>query len=234
MPKITAPRVLSAAVCAALTASTGSLAGAAEVAGGNSNLQLRLGMLGRYDSGIRNAGGAEIVQYDCTSQRLFVVNAQAATVDVLSITDPAAPTKVGTLTLGGGVANSVAAFEGLVAVAVENPVKTSPGRVVFFNASTLERLAEFTVGALPDMLTFTADGKSVLVANEGEPNGGYTIDPEGSVSIIDLRWVTNRLDATELQLLGVVRTAGVQRRSGRTASGRGADLRSGSRQRQRR
>lgn len=42
------------------------------------------------------------------------------------------------------------------------------------------------VGALPDMLTFTPDGKRVLVANEGEPNSNYTNDPEGSISIINI------------------------------------------------
>jgi hypothetical protein len=41
------------------------------------------------------------------------------------------------------------------------------------------------VGALPDMVTFSADGKTILVANEGEQNTGGD-NPEGSVSIINI------------------------------------------------
>ena len=73
------------------------------------------------------------------------------------------------------------------------------------------------MGAQPDMLTFTPDGEAVLVANEGEANNHinvppnpYDSDPVGSVSVIDLRLVNNPLDAAELQLLGIVRTAGFE------------------------
>jgi hypothetical protein len=144
--------------------------------------------IGTYASGIYALGGAEIVAHDPRTQRLFVVNAQAATVDVLSIRDPSRPAKVGEInvTRFGAVANSVAVHEGVVAVAVENAEKTDPGMVVFFNRH-LKLLGAVQVGALPDMLTFSPDGRWLLVANEGEPNDEYAVDPVGSVSIIDLR-----------------------------------------------
>ena len=91
--------------------------------------------IGSYASGIFEEGGAEIVAHDPSTQRLFVVNAQAATVDVLSIGNPSRPKKVGQIDITpfGAVANSIAVHDGLIAVAVENAEKTMPGNVVFFN-----------------------------------------------------------------------------------------------------
>src|SRR5688572_110986 len=151
---------------------------------------IELTPIGTYASGIFAQGGAEIVAHDPLTQRLYVVNAQAASVDVLDISDPTAPAKVGSinLLLFGGVANSVAVHDGLVAVAVEAVPKTDRGQVVFFD-SGLTPISAVKVDSLPDMLTFTHNGEFVLVANEAEPSGygaGH-VDPEGTVSIIDLR-----------------------------------------------
>jgi DNA-binding beta-propeller fold protein YncE len=143
--------------------------------------------------GLRKIGGyvdgrltaAEITAYDFVSKRLFVVNGALGDVDVLDLRDPENPRKIATIDEGAPV-NSVAADGGVVAIAVEGATKTAPGKVAFYRATTLALISEATVGALPDMVTFTPSGKYVVVANEGEPSDDYGIDPEGSVSIIDV------------------------------------------------
>jgi len=185
---------------------------------------IRLELLGTYASGIYAAGAAEIAAHDPLSQRLYVINSQAASVDVLDISNPSTPTKVATISLApfGGVANSVAVHEGLVAVAVEaTPERTDPGKVVFFDAA-LVPISAVTVGAVPDMLTFTHKGRYVLVANEGEPksyNQADSVDPEGSISIIDLRDGPGSLTQANVRTAGfttfngsesVLRAAGIR------------------------
>jgi DNA-binding beta-propeller fold protein YncE len=148
---------------------------------------IHLKALGTYHTGIFDEGASEIVAHDPTTQRVYVVNAQAARVDVLDIRVPQSPKLITSVdvTAYGAVANSVAVRNGVVAVAVENDVKTDPGNVVFLDGN-LQFLSAVQVGALPDMLTFSPDGNWVLVANEGEPSDDYLTDPEGSVSIIDV------------------------------------------------
>jgi 2',3'-cyclic-nucleotide 2'-phosphodiesterase/3'-nucleotidase/5'-nucleotidase len=148
--------------------------------------ELELQLLGRYESGIFDAGAAEIPAFDPVTMRLFVVNAQGGTVDVLDLSDPATPVLVDSLAMSdGGSPNSVDVSGDVVAVAVQAADPQAPGRVELF-ATDGAPIASVTVGALPDMVTFTPDGTHVIVANEGEPNAMYTVDPEGSVSIVDL------------------------------------------------
>lgn len=163
-------------------------------ADGNNARNGHLVQIGRYQSGIFDDGGAEIVAFDATSDQLFVVNAGDNTVDVLDISNPANPTKVSTLDLSAeddtdftaGGANSVAVANGLLAVAIEADTKQDAGRVYFYNTSDLSFAGSADAGALPDMVTFTHDGNTVLVANEGEPSNDYSVDPEGSITLVDL------------------------------------------------
>ncbi len=151
--------------------------------------------VGRYvPNPIRfDESAAEITAFDPATNQVFVINADAGTVDVLALIDPSAPTLAATIssTTLGGSPNSIAASSSVAAVAVEivNAQDTSqqlPGRVVFLRTSDQSVLSTVTVGPQPDMLTFTPDGSKVLVANEGEPNDDLSINPEGSVSIIDV------------------------------------------------
>jgi hypothetical protein len=74
----------------------------------------------------------------------------------------------------------------LVAVSIEGEEVTDPGTVQFFSVDG-ESLGEaIEVGSLPDMIVWTPNGEKLLVANEAEPSDDYTVDPEGSVSIITL------------------------------------------------
>lgn len=47
-------------------------------------------------------------------------------------------------------------------------------------------ISHYKVGSLPDNLAITPDSKKIIVANEGEPGKELKVDPEGSISIVDL------------------------------------------------
>jgi len=131
-----------------------------------------------------NNFGAEIPAYDPASRKLFVIGPNNR-LDIADISNPASPIRLPSIDLspyGAGV-NSVAIKNGIVAVAMEASPITNNGSVVFFNTNGVFQ-SQVTVGALPDMLTFTPDGNRVLVANEGEARGAS--NPDGSVSIINL------------------------------------------------
>ncbi len=149
---------------------------------------LALEPLGVYRHGGFEKSASEIVTYDKASKRLFVSNAEANAVDVLDASDPKSLKLVKSLSMrayGGGV-NSVAAKNGVVAVAVEAAPKQANGVVVLLDAASLQVVTQVPAGALPDSVIFSPDGRFVVSANEGEPNAAYTNDPEGSVTIIDL------------------------------------------------
>lgn len=133
---------------------------------------------------------AEITAFDPATNKLFVVNNDGGSkVDVIDFSDPMNLIQLDPLDItsfGGGL-NSVAVKNGKLAIAVEGFDKTDPGVVLVYATSNLNAPeAIVPVGSLPDMVTFSPDGNLIVSANEGEPNDDYSIDPEGSVSIIDV------------------------------------------------
>ena len=151
---------------------------------------LQLEKIGGYSAGQFLKSAAEIPAFDAASKRAFVVNAQSGKLDVLDLSDPKNPKKVGEVNgaavLTNGEVNSVAVKNGLVAIAIQAKPKTDAGRIAIYQAADLKLLGSAPVGALPDMLTFTPDGKTILVANEAEPSDDYQVDPEGSISMVDV------------------------------------------------
>ena len=135
--------------------------------------------IGSIDIG--DVGAAEITAYDPLSQRLFAVNNGVVNkIDVIDLSNPAQPKLLTSLPISsyGGFANSVSVSNGRLAVAIEALIKQNAGKVVIFDTRELVEIKAVTVGALPDMVTFSPNGKWILTANEGEPSSDYQIDPE--------------------------------------------------------
>jgi hypothetical protein len=159
--------------------------------GGDLSVPAGLIQVGRYESGLYDEGGAEIPTYDPKTKRLFVVNAGAGVVDVLTIANPTRPRKIDEIDSSSAVAdagdtNSVAVSDGVLAVAIANADEQANGYVAFYDTASRRLLNTVEVGPLPDMVTFTPDGTAALTANEGEPTSDYGTDPEGSISVVDL------------------------------------------------
>ena len=155
-------------------------------------------------------GAAEIVQFQQSTGWVYAINSSGdkATVDILNLNDadPAALVKdsEGVVTNTNmasvmqidlsehtaGDANSISISDSLniMAVAMAADNVGEKGQIAFYDISGAAPvfIKNVEVGYLPDMVAFAKDGSKVVVANEGEPNGDYSIDPEGSISIIDV------------------------------------------------
>ena len=186
---------------------------------------VQLDLLGTYQTGLFDEGAAEIVAYDAATARLFFVNAGANEVVALDASSPSDLQEAFTIGLGafGAGANAVAVKGGIVAVAVEAEEATDNGRVVFFTTKGA-LIGSVEVGALPDNLQFSPDGRYVVVANEGEPSGyeADSVDPVGSVSIIDLQ---NGIAGASVATAGFEAFNAGGSRAAETAVARGQGLR---------
>jgi hypothetical protein len=140
-----------------------------------------------YDTGL-GANGAEIVSIK--GNRAVLTNAGDGSLDIIDISDPLNPKLLKRVTGLTGL-NSVAIHptEGyfLAVTGVSSPAANPVyGKILAFRLSDGTKLAEGTVGILPDSVGISPDGKYAVVANEAEAfaqgdNGG-----PGSLSLVDL------------------------------------------------
>ncbi|WP_210130277.1 choice-of-anchor I family protein [Staphylococcus sp. GDX8P54P] len=158
--------------------------------------QLNITHTGRYTSGADfDKGGTEIVKYNPKNGYAYSVNGDKEALDIIDVKHPG---KDGAIHLvkriylqdngiEAGDLTSVTVHPSGAYVAVSAPAvdKTKPGHVIFYGSNG-EYINNVTVGSLPDMVTFSKDGKYLLVANEGEPSDDYIVNPPGSVSVIDV------------------------------------------------
>ena len=179
--------------------------------GTNANSALNISLVGRAVLNAQSPeGAAEIVAYQASKKWIYAINSSGdeAVVNIIpadtfdtaalvqdneGIVNATNLTSTITLTLNDntpGDANSIAIDENnqMLAVAMAAKNVGEAGQIAFYDISgdSPAFIKNVLAGFLPDMVTFNHDGTKVVVANEGEPNGDYSIDPEGSVSIINI------------------------------------------------
>jgi len=174
------------------------------VNGQDASTGVSLSLVARASLGAQ--ASAEIVQYHKATQTIYATNSATNSIAIiaagsitstelsnpinsinLTVSSIILPTTAGTVPLGS--VTSIAIFGNLLAVAVPAATKTDNGFILFYNGldnSAPAFLDSVEVGALPDSIAFTPNGGKLVVANEGEPNGDYSIDPEGTLSVIDI------------------------------------------------
>ena len=186
-------------------------AGENGINGTNANSALTINLIGRAVLNAQSPeGAAEIVAYQASKKWIYAINSSgdSAVVNIIpadtfdtaalvqdneGIVNTTNLSTAITLTLNDntpGDANSIAIDENnkLLAVAMAAKSVGEAGQIAFYDISgdTPIFIKNVTAGFLPDMVTFSHDGAKVVVANEGEPNGDYSIDPQGSISIINV------------------------------------------------
>ena len=186
--------------------------------GAASNKDPQMSLVGRYNSGgtpKTPSPVAEIVSYHANSKSLFITVDTAAEpssfkrIDISELGTSALSNPITATNLQVSPRYNVAAdvndnqftasgvqsldvTGNLLAIAVQATPKTNAGVIAFYNLSktgTPSFLKKVTVGALPDGVAFSPDGKYLVVANEGELSNTFMkdgIDPEGSISIINI------------------------------------------------
>jgi hypothetical protein len=145
--------------------------------------------------------------------KLFVFSSGGgSTLQVTDATTASAPDLLERVAYGGGyISTSVASYGNLLAVALspaDYDTSGGQGLVRFYRVGvdgTLTQIADVLVGYLPDGIAFNETGTKLVIANEGQPAVGYTLDRPGSIGIIDItgRAGQERFSYTDLGFAGI-------------------------------
>ena len=128
---------------------------------------------------------AEISAFMPEKKVLFVVGGENV-MEIVDMADPTNPQKLNEIKLPGG-ASSVTVHGDLVAVSLLNNPEWKKGHVqVMRYGKKLEVLGLHELCYMPDMITFTPDGKNLLVACEGSPDETFSEDPEGGIGVLSV------------------------------------------------
>ncbi|MEM7024890.1 MAG: alkaline phosphatase, partial [Pseudomonadota bacterium] len=150
--------------------------------------RIELSVIGRYTMGYYDIGGSVPAAYDPPTQTLFVVTVDCGWIDSVDLRDPTEPKlkRRELALLFGGFPQSIALSNGILAVALSSPLKTLPGKVLFFDTDGNQIGNVVRAGVKPVQIRFTPDGRKAVVVNQGEANDSYEIDPKGTITLIDL------------------------------------------------
>lgn len=180
----------------------------------NGATKLDMQLYGRYDSHAVSAvgGSLEIVEYNSKNGYAYAVSGVKGTLIAVSVEGPDDVSKlkefkgeeynVKNMVEGSTLENSDFVYGDMtsvaispdgnkLAVAVQHEAYDKAGAIVVFSCKADGSISDpkvYKAGVQPDMVTF-ADNNTVLSADEGEPRNGYgagTVDPEGSVTILNL------------------------------------------------
>jgi len=154
---------------------------------------------------------AEIVVASRDGKTLIYTDSPLGALGFVDITDPANPTGLGTVLLGGeptsvGVTRDFA----LVVINTSEDFVDVSGVVKVFRISTLQEVASYDLPGQPDSIAISPDGTRAAIAIENERDedlgdGGIPQLPPGTVVVMDIskndptQWTTTEVDITGLK-----------------------------------
>ncbi|WP_110114607.1 choice-of-anchor I family protein [Bacillus sp. CGMCC 1.16541] len=172
----------------------------------NTRTQLNVSKIASFDTSLtdKDGGVAEIVKFNSDNKKFYLVNGKAQTIDIVNIDQMTRNTNqkfekeksiqiadavnTDSFTYGDLTSIDINTKKKVIVAAVQHKNYQKAGKIVVMNYNG-EVQQTFETGVQPDMVKISEDGRYILTADEGELRRGLEngVDPEGSVTIIDLK-----------------------------------------------